>query len=124
MRHVFLNLIEDLFTDPRIDPLVRALEEATHEPKVAKLSPRPQGEDYFDKVVIPGYSKEQIEITHSNGILTGVAKTTDNDKRSFQLSMPEDIWDISTIECKLENGVLAIRAKRLKEKQKRKISIT
>ena len=123
MNSLFVNLIEDLFSDPRLDPLVATLTGYTPTVVRPKCPAQPQGDEFNEKVVIPGYTKEEVELDYSGGRLTIIAKNKELGDKVTSIYIPENIWDISNLECRLENGILYIKARRLKDKQVRKITI-
>ncbi|MGF1669028.1 MAG: Hsp20/alpha crystallin family protein [Balneolaceae bacterium] len=88
-------------------------------------------------VALPGMSKDDIEISMENGVLTisgeRKAEQEENGRRyhhvesrfgRFRRSLPlPDIVDYDNIQANYENGVLSITVPKLKEKAGKKIKV-
>jgi HSP20 family molecular chaperone IbpA len=78
-------------------------------------------EGYDVEIPVAGFKPGEIDITVKEDVLTVSGKT---ERRAFTraLQLPDDI-DQSTIEAKVEDGMLSLKLKRRPETQPRKIEI-
>ena len=67
-------------------------------------------------ILVPGYSKQQLNIVPKNNYFSISTKAEEFDKRlpflkafNLKLYVPSSTWDYSTVEASLENGILKLQ---------------
>ncbi|MBN2796511.1 MAG: Hsp20 family protein [Clostridia bacterium] len=122
----FYNMIDSFF-DESFWP-IRNLQRDTF-----KIDVKDQENNYLIEADLPGVEKDDVKLEFSKGVLSiSVERNEEKNKEeenyihrerrcsSMMRSMQLRDIDESTIEAKLENGVLTIKAEKLKEEKNQK----
>ena len=78
------------------------------------------GYDYW--INLAGFKKEDVEAVLHDGVVGIKAKNKDGSTASYSFQLNEDA-DISTLSSKLEDGLLTVNVKKVKEAQPQSIEI-
>lgn len=81
--------------------------------------------DLVVEVEIPRYGKDEINASVDSGVLV-IDADNGKDKKHLRYRIGEDIsagYDLEKAKCRLENGVLSLRASPVKTKNKKFIQI-
>lgn len=79
------------------------------------------GEDLVAEVEVPGFSREDLEVSMTNGVIT-VRGEVGKRKTSYVTLVPKTC-DPETLEAKLDNGLLTFRVGKKQEAKTRRLEI-